>query len=181
MVENEIWITVGNLVAAHGLHGELKVNPCSEFEERFTKPGIRWLQERDEEPREYSLQKGRKLPGKALYIIRLSGVNDRSVAEALVGRKILVQKSNRPKLAENEFHYYDLVGLHVKLLGKEESIGQVTNLITGGNELLEVQLEKGPTVLIPFVKEIVPKVCIKEGWLSIDPPPGLLELHGSTN
>ena len=31
-------------------------------------------------------------------------------------------------------------------------------------------------VLVPFVKEIVPVIEIKEKWLLINPPPGLLEL-----
>jgi len=30
--------------------------------------------------------------------------------------------------------------------------------------------------LVPFVKEIVPEIEIKEKWLQINPPPGLLEL-----
>lgn len=52
----------------------------------------------------------------------------------------------------------------------------VSNLISGGNDLLEIQLVSGKTVLVPFVEAIVPEVQLEEGWLLLTPPPGLLEL-----
>ena len=59
---------------------------------------------------------------------------------------------------------------------KKTLIGYVTDLIKGGNDLLEIELVEGKKVLVPFVKEIVPEIEIKEKWLLINPPPGLLEL-----
>ena len=43
MAENEDWLSVGKIVGVHGLQGELRVNPASDFPERFTAPGPRWL------------------------------------------------------------------------------------------------------------------------------------------
>jgi 16S rRNA processing protein RimM len=37
-------IPVGRFVAAQGLGGELRLLPLSDFPERFTRPGERWLQ-----------------------------------------------------------------------------------------------------------------------------------------
>ena len=34
---------MGKVVAVQGLKGELRINPASEFPERFTEPGTRWL------------------------------------------------------------------------------------------------------------------------------------------
>ena len=66
---------VGKLVGVQGLQGELRVNPASDFPERFTTPGSRWLRSRKGgEPREIHLREGRQLPGKSLYIVRLEGV-----------------------------------------------------------------------------------------------------------
>ena len=44
------------------------------------------------------------------------------------------------------------------------------------NDLLEIKLHSGKTVLVPFVEAIVPEVQLEEGWLLLTPPPGLLEL-----
>ena len=49
MSKSDQWLKVGTLVAAQGLKGELRVNPSSDFPERFTKPGQRWLQSNKED------------------------------------------------------------------------------------------------------------------------------------
>jgi 16S rRNA processing protein RimM len=178
-------------VGVQGLRGELRVNPASDFPERFTVPGTRWLRGRNGPVKAIELMAGRQLPGKSLFVVRFEGINDRTAAEALVGQTLLVRADDRPDLADGEFHLLDLVGLEVRVnadgeTGSEavgsgavgsEVIGTVTDLISGGNDLLEVELrDGGRRVLIPFVETIVPEVHLEEGWLLLTPPPGLLEL-----
>ena len=181
-------LVVGRIVAVQGLRGELRVNPLSDFPERFTRPGRRWLQPvagrqaPSQQPREVQLLHGRQLPGKELFVIRFEGIDDRSAAEALVGQELLVPEADRPRLAKGEFHLLDLVGLEVRLLEAADAapgacIGRVKDLIHAGNDLLEVELTAGGNPLwIPFVKAIVPRVELADGWIGITPPPGLLEL-----
>ena len=137
-------LEVGRLVSAQGLQGELRLNPLSDFPERFTVPGQRWLQGRTGPAKAVTLLSGRQLPGRELYVLRLEGVNDRSSAEALVGHALLVPASDRPPLAEGEFHLLDLVGLEVRLLADGGVIGRVTDLLHAGNDLLEVELAPDP-------------------------------------
>ena len=177
MAERDDWLMVGKLVGAQGLRGELKVNPASDFPERFTKPGPRWLRSRQgESPTEIRLNSGRQLPGRSLFIVRVEGVNDRAAAEALVGKELLVQSDDRPELEDGEFHLLDLVGLEARLAEGGEIVGTVRDLISGGNDLLEIKRPDGKILLIPFVEAIVPEVHLNEGWLLLTPPPGLLDL-----
>ncbi|TCD57741.1 ribosome maturation factor RimM [Synechococcus sp. BS56D] len=185
------WLPVGQVVGVQGLRGELRVNPASDFPERFTVPGTRWLRGRNGAVKGIELMAGRQLPGKSLFVVRFEGINDRTAAEALVGQTLLVRADDRPDLADGEFHLLDLVGLEVRVNADGETgsaavgsgavgsevIGTVTDLISGGNDLLEVELrDGGRRVLIPFVETIVPEVHLEEGWLLLTPPPGLLEL-----
>ena len=64
------------MVAPQGLGGELRVLPLSDFPERFTRPGPRWLRQRQGAVTETRLLSGRQLPGKELFVIRLEGVDD---------------------------------------------------------------------------------------------------------
>lgn len=179
------WLEVGKIVAAQGLRGEVRVYPDSDFPERFVQPGQRWLlQPGATEPQPIDLLAGRYVPGKNLYILELAGVEDRSQAEALQGCKLLVPESDRPQLGEDEYHVLDLTGLEVFNQLTGETIGTVVDVIPAGNDLLEVQLHQSvasskgqKTVLIPFVKEIVPVVDIQNGRVEITPPEGLLELN----
>ena len=50
------------------------------------------------------------------------------------------------------------------------------DLISGGNDLLEIKRTDGSTLLIPFVEAIVPEVHLNDGWLLLTPPPGLMDL-----
>ena len=177
MAEKEDWLSVGKIVGVQGLQGELRVNPASDFPERFTAPGPRWLRSRKEsEPTEIQLKKGRQLPGKSLFVVRFEGVENRSAAQTLVGQELLVSADDRPELADGEFHMLDLVGLEARLAADGPALGTVTDLISGGSDLLDITTTDDRKLLIPFVEAIVPEVQLKGGWLLLTPPPGLLEL-----
>ena len=174
---DEEWLAVGMVVGAQGLGGELRVNPASDFPERFTKPGPRWLQRKGTAPQEMLLTSGRQLPGRSLFIVRFKGIENRSAAEALVGQTLLVSSNDRPELEEGEFHLLDLVGLEARLnTNDSDVVGTVSDLISGGNDLLEITRPDGRKLLVPFVEQIIPEVHQTEGWLLIPPPPGLLDL-----
>ena len=176
MIEKDKWMSIGEIIGPHGLRGDVRVKPSSEFPERFTKPGKRWIQKTDELPTEIKLKKGKLIPGKSIYVLSIEGVSTRSSAEEIIGWKLVIPIDSRPMLSKDEYHYFDLIGLEARIGINKTLIGYVTDLIKGGNDLLEIELVEGKKVLVPFVEEIVPEIEIKEKWLLINPPPGLLEL-----
>ena len=109
-------------------------------------------------------------------MVRLEGIDSRSAAETLVGQELLVSADDRPVLDEGEFHLLDLLGLEARLAADGPAVGTVSDLISGGNDLLEITTSEGRKLLIPFVEAIVPEVQLEDGWLLLTPPPGLLEL-----
>lgn len=202
------WIEVGTIVSPQGLKGELRIYPSSDFPERFLEPGIRWLQHPNTaEIKSVELVRGRYIPGKNLYAIVIEGIKTREQAEELRDYKILVKKSDRPLLEEDEYHFADLMNLEVYHQQTGENIGVVIDIFTAGNDLLEVKLHQQPvveakpardlsqisrkskrkkqrtpknkpvTLFIPFVKEIVPVVDIANKRIEINPPEGLLEIN----
>ena len=179
MINKKEWLTVGLLPSCHGINGQVKVKSLSDFEERFLEPGIRWLQQENEPPSKIELISGFKQPGKEIFIVKFQGINTRNHAEQLKKFKILVKKNSLPKLKTGEFHLLELVNLEVRTFEDNElkKIGKVINLENEKNNLLVIELFKNQKkVLIPFVKEIVPLVDIKNNFLIINPPNGLLEL-----
>ena len=179
MIDRNEWLVVGLITSCHGINGQIKVKSFSDFEERFLKPGTRWLQKENEPPSEIELTSGYKQPGKENFIIRFQGISARNHAEQLKKYKILVKSTELPKLNKDEFHLLELINLQVKTLENEELkiIGKVINLENEQNNLLIIELFKNQKkVLIPFVKEIVPIVDIKKNFIIINPPKGLLEL-----
>ena len=179
MINKNQWLIVGLITSCHGIHGKVKVKSLSDFEERFLKPGIRWLQKENQPPLKIELISGFKQPGKETFIVKFHGVNTRDHAEHLKNFKILVKTDKLPKLKKEEFHLLELINLEVKTLENDELkiIGKVINLENEKNNLLVIELfENQKKVLIPFVKDIVPLVDIKNNFLIINPPKGLLDL-----
>ncbi len=202
------WLEVGTITSPQGLKGELRVYPDSDFPERFTQAGKRWLKHPDTSVvTEVQLRSGRYLAGKNLYVIKLEGIEDRTQAEKFRHYKLLVNKSDRPKLSKDEYHVADLVGLEVYDQETGENLGVVVDLYSAGNDLLEIKLHKQPetktqpkrdlsqisrrskrkkykpkpnkplTIFVPFVKEIVPVVDVANQRLEISPPDGLINIH----
>ena len=180
-------IEIGTIISPHGIKGEVKVYPDSDFPERFETPGKRWLKRPNVEELELvTLKKGYYLPGKHRYVLTLKEVRDRNQAEALKKSKLFAQKRDRPQLAENEYHVADLIDLKVIDQETGNYLGTVVDLYSAGNDLLVVRLDEpfsetsssSKQVLIPFVKEIVPVVDFKQKELKVSLPPGLLDLNG---
>jgi len=179
MINKNEWLVVGLITSCHGINGQVKVKSLSDFEERFLKPGIRWIQKENETLSEIKLSSGFKQPGKEIFIIKFQGIITRNDAEKLKEYKILVKTDELPDLNKEEFHLIELLNLQVKIEENEElkTIGKVINLENEKNNLLIIELFKNQKkVLIPFVKEIVPLIDIKNKFLVIRPPKGLLEL-----
>ena len=179
MINHNEWMVVGLITSPHGINGNVKVKSLSDFEERFTKPGRRWIQRGNAYPSELELVSGFRLPGKDSFVVSFKEIINRDQAEKLKQFKMLVKIDDIPKLHKGEFHISELINLKVKIHDNKELkiIGEVINLDTEKNHLLVVRLfENNKHVLVPFVKEIIPNIIIEENYLIINPPKGLFDI-----
>jgi 16S rRNA processing protein RimM len=148
------WIEIGRIVAPQGLKGDIRVYPSSDFPERFTEPGKRWLLSPGQiEPRSIELLRGRYLPSKGLYVIELAGIENREQAEALRNSQLLIEQGDRPQLEVDEFYVPDLIGLTVINQLNRKVIGKVISIIFAGNDLLEIEKISTDTPTISKVVE----------------------------
>ena len=75
------------------------------------------------------------------HIARLSGIADRTQAEAIKGREIQVAAANLPAASDDEIYWRDLAGLEVWCTeeGSRSLLGKVKTLLeTGANDVLVV-------------------------------------------
>lgn len=111
---------------------------------------------------------------------------NRNDAENLNGLELYIPAEDKEKLAsENAWYIKDLVGLEARLcqdnqLGlPSQVIGKVVDVLDGAQSLLKIRLadpldEDNKTALVPFVEALVPEVNIANGYLTINPPNGLI-------
>ncbi|XP_059439372.1 uncharacterized protein LOC132171970 [Corylus avellana] len=195
------FVEIGYIYNVHGLQGEIRVKPSTDFPElRFSMPGRRWLKQRvlgQEIVHEVELVEGRGHPGQKSWILRFRGIDTEDQAKQLVGSTLLVREEDRPELDEGEFYTRDLLGMRVVLKETGEFVGTVVNIYnSGASDLLHVKLDSSVNMLdktgkprttetvvsdhlvyIPFVEAIVPGVDKNRREMQITPPQGLLELN----
>ncbi len=114
---------------------------------------------------------------KRMLLMMFDGLMDRNAVEDLEGAKVYAKESELLPLVEEEFWVSDLVGMSV-FTTDGALVGKVISIIGSANDLLEVQGEQdsgGKTILIPFVKAIVPTVDMKAKRIEVRDIPGLLE------
>lgn len=161
---------LGEIGAAQGLKGEVRLHSFTEEEEAITAYGPL----EDETGHVIEIEALRATP-KAL-IARVKGVTTREGAEALTGTKLYIPRSRLPEREEEEWYHAELIGL-AALDRDGVTIGRVVAIQNfGAGDLLELApANGGPTVLIPFTRETVPEIDVEGERLTLVPPAGLLE------
>ena len=168
-------VCVGVIAGAHGIRGHVRIKSFTAEAGDIVRYGV-----------VYDAGGGTPLRltvtgrNRDLVIARIVGIDDRNAAEALQGRKLFVPRGAFPPLDAEEFYYADLVGLRAELVAEPEhprkTIGAVAAVHDfGGGDVIEVETERGVTIMVPFTRDAVPEVNVAEGWLVIARLPGLLE------
>ncbi|MFI9631683.1 ribosome maturation factor RimM [Nocardia sp. NPDC051929] len=170
-------LVVGRIAKSHGVRGELVVEVRTDEPEARFAPGVRLRGRlpRAAEVREFTVESAREHSGRLLVF--LSGVTDRTAADALRGMLFVVDSADLPPSEDpDEFYDHELEGLEVRLTDGTV-VGSVREVLhSAAGELLEVRAaDDGREILIPFVTAIVPTVSLAEGVIVIDPPEGLLD------
>lgn len=167
------WVTIGVVTAAHGVRGEVRVRPLTDFPDRFLSTERVFL--RREEERTPHRVRGARPHGKGEFLLALEGVDDRNAAEGLRRAEVQVPVEEAVPLPPGTYYVFQLVGLDVDTV-KGERLGTLRDVMqTGANDVYVVRDDAGKEVLIPALKEVVVEIDLDGRRIVVDPLPGLLE------
>jgi len=159
--------TIGKVTGVHGLGGNLKVWSFAESIETFRPGRIVLLKFENEEGTAYTIT--RATPHKKGILMNLEGVDNRNLAEALVGKEIVIERDQLPEPEEDTWYWQDLIGLEVidERLGK---IGTITEIFpTNANDILVVKQGETET-LVPMHRQFVRSVDLDTDTVCVDLP-----------
>jgi 16S rRNA processing protein RimM len=164
---NEPTVVVGRITKAHGLRGEVAVQVLSDNPDRFTEGAHVYL----EDGRTLTVVAARWAGARML--VSFEGVPDRTAAEALRGRSLVVLRSMLPELADGEYWPHQLIGCEVLTEGGR-SLGRVTDVIENpANDLWATTDDDGVETLIPAIRDVVIEVDVGIGRILVRDIPGL--------
>jgi 16S rRNA processing protein RimM len=166
-----VQLVVGRIGRPHGVRGEVTVEVLTDDPERRFAVGTSITTDpADAGP---LVVAGRRWH-KDILLVSCEGVSDRDVAEELRGTMLVIDSAAVEPLDDpDEFHDHQLIGLAVETVAGDP-VGEITDVLHHGQDLLVVRRKGADEALIPFVKALVPEVDLEGGRLVVDPPEGLL-------
>jgi len=159
-------VVIGRALKPFGVRGELKVLPYTESSYAFERSSILIF---DDVP--YRVRNIRSYKG--TVVVSLEGVNSPEAAAKLRGKLVKTTEKNLPPKEEDEYYWFELIGMKVHTLDGLD-LGAVTEIIaTGANDVLCVQGPRGE-VLLPMIDKVIVEVDIQGGTVVVDPLEGLI-------
>lgn len=165
------YVVIGLIGPAHGIKGEVYVEPRTDEPARRFAPGAILSGVRRGEARDFEVQARKEHQGKNL--IRFVGIDSRNEAEEIRGFELrCAPDSERPE-DPDEFYDHQLIGLEVHT-DTGRLVGTLKQVQHHAQDLLVITTETGE-VLVPFVTALVPEVDLDAGRLIVVDKPGLLD------
>ena len=156
-------ITIGVIVAPHGVRGELKVIPQTDFPDRFLTMDDCYI-----DGKLYHLSSARF--HKQFVLITLDEIVDRNAAELISKKDIQITREQLVPLEEGRYYIFDMIGLSV--YNKEGVLlGTLSDVLQpGANDVYVVTKAGEPDLLLAAIDDVIIDIDMNNRTMIVDPP-----------
>lgn len=169
-MEKGDFLPIGKVVGTHGVRGTLKVYSDSGSWSLFSAGSPIFIRDTDGAVKSWEVRWIR--PHKRFLLLSLKGISDLERARDFRGARVLVDKTDLPRLEEGTYYWFDLIGLRVFLIDGT-FLGSIESIIeTGSNDVYVVRREDKET-LVPALETVVRTVDLENKTMQVDLPEGL--------
>lgn len=158
MIMNE-YITIGQIVRAVGIRGEVKIKPFTDSPERFKTLKVVYVDERP-----YRIASCR-IDANAVCLM-LDGIGDRNMAETLKDKYVKIDRVNAIPLEEGSYFIADILGCSLKL-DDGTCVGKVIEVNQYGAADVFAVSNGMRTILFPFLKKMIVNVDVEGGVIIV--------------
>jgi 16S rRNA processing protein RimM len=152
-------IRVGQVVGVFGVRGALKVTSLTDFDDRFASGSRLYL---SGAAREVEWSRAQR----AQLVVKLRGLDDRTVAEGQRGQYLEVPEEAAHALPEDAWYHDQLVGLEVRT-ESGRGLGRVAEVLENpANDVWVARGETGET-LLPAIRDAVVSVDLEAGVITV--------------
>ena len=153
-------VVIGKISAPHGVRGEVRIVPLTDFPERFENLKTVFLED-DSKMELESVKFSNKF-----IIAKFKNINSRNDIEIFNGKLLMLNRSDIPSLPEGEYYNFDIIGLEV-IDDKGSKLGKITEVLkTGSNDVYVVEGKK--QILVPALKKVVKEINLVDGFMKVE-------------
>ena len=161
------FITIGVIIAPHGVRGDLRIMPRTDFPERFMHMDACYI-----DGKEYHVASARF--HKQFVLASFKEIPDRNVAELFAKKEIQVRREDLVELPEGRYYIFDIIGLEVQDT-KGNVLGTVTDVLQpGANDVYVVETSESEEILLPAIRDCILDVNVEEKRMTVHVLEGLL-------
>lgn len=155
--------TIGQIVAPHGVRGDVRIYPDTDFPKRFLKMKYGYI-----DGKKYEVESARL--HKRVVLMKFAGVDDRNAAERLVKKDLQVPREDLVPLQKGQHYIYDILGSAVHDLQGHE-LGKLTDVLrTGSNDVYVVTADDGKETLLAAIPDVIKSIDESAKKIVVDPP-----------
>jgi 16S rRNA processing protein RimM len=162
------WMLVGVVAGPVGLRGEVKVNLTTDFPDRFQRLSTIYA---GDDRRPMRIASSRRHAGRVA--LHFEDVPNRNAAESLRGVPLYIPRSEAMPLPEGHYYLDQIVGLRVVSIAGD-TLGVIEDILHTGNNDVYVTRDGEREILIPAIHDVVRKIDLEAGTLTVEVIEGLL-------
>ena len=153
-------IIIGKIGAAHGVRGDMKVYPLTDFPDRFNTIKKAFIDDKEINIISTRYQNN-------FVVIKVKGVNSREEVARYTNKLLKINRSDVPPLNEGEYYSFDIIGL--KVINQDDVVlGEIIEILkTGSNDVYITKTPEGKQLLIPALKKVVTEINIEDGFMKV--------------
>jgi 16S rRNA processing protein RimM len=159
-------LVVGRILKAHGLRGEVSVEVRSDDPDRFAEGSTVFLEDG------HPLTVAHARPHGARLLVTFAEASDRTAADRLRARLLVVPESWAPDLPEGEYWPFQLQGCEV-VTETGRPLGVLTEVIPNPANDLWVARSGDTETLVPAIRQVVVSVDVVAKRIVVREIPGL--------
>jgi 16S rRNA processing protein RimM len=160
---DDAWMVIGEVAGPFGVRGEIKVQPLTDFPERYK--GLKWVFLGAERKR-YAVTQSRIHQGRIL--LKIQGVDSPEQVTALGHADISLPRGEAVPLPAGAYYLDELIGVRVRTVDNRD-IGPITDVLRTGSNDVWVVSQGTQSVLIPAIADAVQELNVEEKYAVILP------------
>lgn len=167
-------LNIGKIVNTHGIKGEVKVYPQTDFPEVRFKAGNKLFMYPPESGQPITIEIVSSREQKKMYVLQLKGFDNINQVEKYKGWELKVSNAERVPLPEGEYYVRDIIDCTVET-DEGEQLGTIKDILSpGANDIWVVKLANGKELLLPVIDDVVLDVDIAARKVKVHLMEGLL-------
>lgn len=167
------YLILGEILRPHGVRGEIRMRIITDYPERLHELKTLYLGKSTDDPNKESITLKSVRFHKEYALLTIQGISDRSKADTLRGKTVMIGIEDAVPLEEGEYYLFELIGLTV--IADGENIGDIKEVLqTGANDVYIVDGPRYGELLIPAHDETIIELDFENEIVTMTLPEGLL-------